>query len=236
MQFMEPLGVTDASVEGAWDWDADDWRKDFVEVVRDLAPDVIRWGGIYAQYYKWREGIGPAAARPPACNHTWGGRESNRVGTHEFIDFCRRTGAEPLVVREFPQRRPPRYWNTPGGLHRSGDAREAADWVSYCNDPDNAERRRNGAAQPFRVKLWQIGNETSYGGGGFTVEEAAAHTVEFAKAMKARDPSISLIGWGDRGGRSGAVGGRDAEAGRRIPGLYRRPHYGAAVRPRTPTP
>jgi len=203
MQFMEPLGVTDASVDGAWDWDADDWRKDFVEVVRDLAPDVIRWGGIYAQYYKWREGIGPASARPPVRNHTWGGRESNRVGTHEFIDLCRRTGAEPLWCVNFLSDGRKRYWNTPGGLNRSGDAREAAGWVSYCNDPSHAERRRNGAAEPFRVKLWQIGNETSYGGTGFTLEEAAHHTVEFARAMKQRDPSISLIGWGDRCGREG---------------------------------
>ena len=35
MQFMEPLGVTDSSVDAAWDWEADDWRKDLVEVTRD---------------------------------------------------------------------------------------------------------------------------------------------------------------------------------------------------------
>ena len=38
MQFMEPLGATDTGVEAAWDYDADDWRRDFVEAVRDLAP------------------------------------------------------------------------------------------------------------------------------------------------------------------------------------------------------
>src|SRR5687767_9217104 len=30
MQFMEPLGVTDSSVEAAWDYDRDDWREDFI--------------------------------------------------------------------------------------------------------------------------------------------------------------------------------------------------------------
>ena len=40
---------------------------------------------------------------------------------------------------------------------------------------------------------------TSYGTTTFTKDEAIAHTVEFAKAMKQRDPSIRLIGWGDRG-------------------------------------
>src|SRR5262245_48727269 len=32
MQFMEPLGATDSSVEAAWDHLRDDWREDMVEV------------------------------------------------------------------------------------------------------------------------------------------------------------------------------------------------------------
>lgn len=42
MQFMEPLGITDGSVEAAWNYDADDWRKDFIDVVADLAPGAMR--------------------------------------------------------------------------------------------------------------------------------------------------------------------------------------------------
>ena len=64
MQFMEPLGITDSSVEAAWDYDADDWRKDFVDVVRDLAPGAMRFGGLFSRYYNWREGVGPVANRP----------------------------------------------------------------------------------------------------------------------------------------------------------------------------
>src|SRR5664279_4464560 len=58
MQFMEPLGITDSSVEAAWNYDTDDWRKDFIEVVRDLAPDTMRFGGLFSRYYRWREGVG----------------------------------------------------------------------------------------------------------------------------------------------------------------------------------
>src|SRR5262252_6992005 len=75
MQFMEPLGATDSSVEAAWDYDHNDWRKDFVDAVTDLAPDVIRFGGLYSRQYKWREGIGPAAQRPSVRNYIWGGKE-----------------------------------------------------------------------------------------------------------------------------------------------------------------
>src|SRR5438128_1992019 len=96
MQFMEPLGTTDSSVEASWNYDIDDWRKDFVDVVHGLSPDVVRFGGLFSRYYHWREGIGPAVKRPWMRNYVWGGKETNRVGTHEFVDFCRRVGAAPL--------------------------------------------------------------------------------------------------------------------------------------------
>ena len=197
MQFMEPLGATDGSVDASWDWDAGDWRKDFVDVSRDLAPDVVRFGGLFSRYYHWREGVGPVTKRPVVRNYVWGGKESNRVGTHEFVDFCQRTAAEPLYCVNFLSDGEARYRTTPEG-NRSGDAREAADWVSYANDPDNKERKANGAPNPLNIKLWQIGNETSYGNATFSKAESIDHTIEFAKAMKERDRSIQLIGWGDR--------------------------------------
>jgi alpha-L-arabinofuranosidase len=198
MQFMEPLGTTDGSVEAAWDYEADDWREDLIDVVRDLGPGVVRFGGLFSRYYRWREGVGPREKRPPMRNYVWGGMETNRVGTREFVDFCQRVGAEPLYCVNFLSDGRKQYWRTPGGAIRSGDAAEAADWVSYSNDPDNRERRANGAAAPYNIKLWQLGNETSYGTDGFTKDESIQHTIEFAKAMKQRDPSVQLIGWGDR--------------------------------------
>ena len=43
MQFMEPLGATDGSVEAAWDHLRDQWREDVVAVTRALAPTMMRW-------------------------------------------------------------------------------------------------------------------------------------------------------------------------------------------------
>jgi len=207
MQFMEPLGVTDSSVEAAWDYDRDDWRKDFVDTVKDLAPGAMRFGGLFSRHYKWREGVGPVGKRPAMRNYFWGGKETNRVGTHEFVDFCRRVGAEPFYCVNFMSDGEKRFRTMPEG-NRTGDAREAADWVSYANDPDSKERKQNGAAEPYNLKLWQLGNETSYGAQTFTRDESIAATIEFAKAMKERDRSIRLIGWGDRG-----RGSRDLWAG-----------------------
>jgi len=198
MQFMEPLGATDASVEASWDYDRDDWRPDFVNAVRALAPGAIRFGGLFSRHYKWREGVGAIGKRPVIRNYFWGGKEDNRVGTHEFVDFCRRVGAEPFYCVNFASDGEKRFLTTSEG-NRTADAEEAADWVSYSNDPDNKERKRNGASQPYNLKLWQLGNETSYNGSRtFTRDQAIAATIDFATAMRRRDPSLKLIAWGDR--------------------------------------
>lgn len=197
MQFMEPLGVTDSSVEAAWDYEKDDWRQSFVDATRDLAPQVIRWGGLYSRYYRWREGTGPAEKRPWMRNYVWGGKETNRVGTPEFVDLCRRVSSEPLMCVNFLADGQARYRTTREG-DRTADAAEAAAWVSYANDPSDRLRRSHGIAQPLNIRLWQLGNETSYGNECFKRDEAVAHTIEFARAMRARDPRIQLIAWGDR--------------------------------------
>jgi alpha-L-arabinofuranosidase len=204
MQFMEPLGVTDSSVEAAWDYNRDDWRKDFVDTTADLAPGMLRFGGLLSRYYKWREGVGPAAKRPWYRNYVWGGKETHRVGTHEFVDFCRRVGAEPMYCVNFLGDGEKRYQTTPEG-NRTGDAREAADWVSYTNGPDHAQRKAIDHAAPFNLKFWQLGNETSYGNACFKKDEAIEKTIEFAKAMRERDRSLKLIGWGDDGWASDLV-------------------------------
>jgi alpha-L-arabinofuranosidase len=198
MQFMEPLGVTDPSVEAAWDYERDDWRKDFIETTKGLAPGMMRFGGLVSRYYKWHEGVGPADKRAPYRNYVWGGKESHRVGTHEFVDFCRRAGAEPLYCVNFVGDGDKRYATTREG-NRTGDAREAADWVSYANDPDHKERKANGAAEPLGIRHWQLGNETSYSSACFKKEAAMDATVEFARAMRQRDSTLKLIGWGDSG-------------------------------------
>jgi alpha-L-arabinofuranosidase len=131
-------------------------------------------------------------------NLQWGGVESNQVGTAEFVDFCRQVRAEPLMCVNFESDGRPLFMKAKGSV-RSGDAQEAADWVAYCNDPQNTERRSHGIAEPLRIKYWQLGNETSYARDGFKVGMAAAKTVEFAKAMRKVDPGIQLIGWGDSG-------------------------------------
>jgi len=199
MQFMEPLGNTDSSVAAAWDFLRDCWREDVIEVTKALSPALLRWGGIFCSYYRWKEAVGPRDLRKPMINLLWGGIESNQVGTCEFVDFCRQVGAEPLICVNFESEGKKRWAVSPKGDTRSAGPGEAREWVDYCNNPSNPDRKRHGVKEPCNVRFWQLGNETSYGKDGFDCETAAAKTVEFAREMRKADPSIQLIGWGDSG-------------------------------------
>lgn len=199
MQFMEPLGTTDSSVEAAWDHNTDNWKDTIIKVTKELAPGMMRWGGNFSAYYKWREAVGPRKSRIPLLNTDWGGMETNQIGTAEFVDFCKRVGgADPLVCVNFESDGVPWYATNGKGEDRRGFAAEAAAWVDYCNNPSNKERIRHGYKEPLQIRHWQLGNETSYRPGkGFDNKTAAKKTAEFATAMRKVDPNIKLICWGD---------------------------------------
>ena len=199
MQFMEPLGTTDGSVEASWDHLQQRWRPDLVAATKELAPAMLRWGGLFSAYYRWREGVGSRAARKPMHNLVWGGMESNQVGTAEFLDFCRQVQADPLMCVNFEAEGDPRWSINELGEDRAGSAQEAADWVDYCNNPSNAARISHGAREPFPIRVWQLGNETSFAPSRFKKDWAIRKTIEFSRAMRKVDPTIQLIGWGDSG-------------------------------------
>lgn len=198
MQFMEPLGVCDPSVDAGWDFAEEDWHPALIEKVRELAPTMVRFGGCFASYYHWREAVGPYRDRIPMINYCWGGLYANHVGTHEVVDFCRRVGAEPLMVVNMESDGRMHWAHPKNGTDRLGTAQEAAEWVRYCNDPDDHLRRAHGVPTPYGIRYWQIGNETSYDARGYSVDQCVDATRRFAAAMRSADPTIQLIGWGDK--------------------------------------
>lgn len=199
MQFMEPLGTADSSVDAAWDFVQKDWNPLVMEQVRQLAPTMVRFGGTMIDYYHWEEAVGPT--RTPMLNYCWGGIYHNQVGTHEFVDFCRKVQAQPLMVVNMESDGFDNWAYPQPGVCRKGTAEEAAAWVSYCNDADHPLRRRHGVEAPYNIKYWQIGNETSYrirDQLGFNVQGCYDATARFAQAMRMADPDLTLIGWGDK--------------------------------------
>jgi alpha-L-arabinofuranosidase len=160
-------------------------RRDVVDLCRRLGVPVARWpGGNFASAYHWEDGIGPRAGRPRRLELAWGGEESNRFGTDEFLAWCAEVGAEPYLV------------------HSCRNVDEAVRWVEYTNyGGDTAytrARAANGHPEPYRVRYWGVGNEV-YGPwqmGYRTAERYAADAREHARFMRLVDPGLSLVGVG----------------------------------------
>jgi len=162
------------------------FRTDLLQALRKMKPPVIRWpGGCFADDYHWQDGIGPREDRPRRINIHWGEViETNEVGTHEFIQFCRLVGAEPYIC----------------GNVGSGTVRELRDWVEYCNfNRDSslaAQRARNGSPDPFNVRYWGIGNENWGCGGSFSPEDYGSEYKRYASFVRGFGHDLFLIACG----------------------------------------
>lgn len=149
-------------------------RKGVVDALREIAPPVLRWpGGCFADTYHWRNGIGDRRKRPVTYNENFDTYEvdDNQFGTHEFMELCGMLGAKPWL-----------------GINvLSGSVEEMRDWVEYCNRREETDlsrlRKANGAAEPFGVEYWGIGNEPWCGGGMMTAEQYAREYRKFSSAM-----------------------------------------------------
>lgn len=165
-------------------------RDDVVAALRRLRVPNLRWpGGCFADEYHWEDGIGPPRQRPTMVNTHWGGvAESNHFGTHEFMDLCAQLGCEPYIC----------------GNLGSGTVREMQQWVEYLTaaaGPMAQRRRANGRAEPWRVRLWGVGNENWGCGGRMRPEYYADEYRRYATYVRAfGDNRIARIACGPNGG------------------------------------
>jgi len=122
-------------------------------------------------------------------NPSWPGLNSNFVGTDEYLRLAELLGIQPLITVNAGD----------------GTAEEAARWVEYVNGDTTTEmgrlRARNGHPEPYGVRFWNIGNELwGHWQIGYTSPEKHAHRyAEFARAMRAVDPSIRIVANGHGG-------------------------------------
>jgi len=78
--------------------DANGYRKDVIEAVKNLHVSILRWpGGNFASGYNWTDGIGPRDQRPTRIDLAWNDLESNRFGTDEFLRYCELIKTEPYL-------------------------------------------------------------------------------------------------------------------------------------------
>lgn len=159
-------------------------RRDVIDLVRELQVPIVRYpGGNFVSAYDWQDGIGPRETRPTRLDLAWHTSESNAVGVHEFITWCRAAGAEPMLALNLGSR----------GLD------EARKFVEYVNAPAGSYwgdlRGKNGHPEPFNVKHWCLGNEMDgpWQIGHKTADEYGRLANETAKALRAFDSSLQLV-------------------------------------------
>lgn len=167
--------------------DADGFRKDVLEAVKNLNVSLIRYpGGNFVSNYHWLDGVGPKDERIPRMELAWARLETNEFGTNEFIKYCRAVGSEP-------------YLSVNMG---TGTIEEAQRWVEYCNineGPYYAElRKKHGFPEPYNVKYWSLGNEMDgeWQMGHLNAEDYSKKAKEAAKLMRLTSPDIKLIAAG----------------------------------------
>ena len=191
--------------------DAEGFRIDVLDLLRELRMGVLRWpGGNFASNYHWTDGIGPKESRPHRPELAWGGVDTNSFGTDEFLRYCATLGTDPYICLNMG----------------TGTLEEALGWIEYCNEERRthwAQRRAaNGRAEPYGVTYWGLGNEM-YGHwqvGALSAEEYVAEATRWARAIRMLDPDVKLrpdraaVAAGAEEGVRGAAAVAEAFAGR----------------------
>ena len=167
--------------------DEQGFRGDVKELVKELRVPIVRYpGGNFLSGYNWEDGIGPVEDRPRRLDLAWGTIEANQVGIHEFCAWAKEVNTEVNMAVNFGTK----------GLD------SARYMVEYCNHPGGTYwsdlRKKNGAAEPFKIKTWCLGNEMDgpWQIGHKNATEYGRLAQEAAKVMKLVDRNIELVACG----------------------------------------
>lgn len=191
--FLEHLGR--AIYEGIYDpgsklSDANGFRKDVMDEIRTLGVPIIRYpGGNFVSGYDWLDGVGPKQDRPRVLDKAWNSLDTNQFGTDDFMTWCKVVGTQPLM-----------------GLNLgTGSPEQAAALVEYCNIEKGTRwsdlRRKNGIAEPYKVRSWCLGNEMDgpWQIGHMTATEYGYKAADAARQMRYVDPALQLVACGSSG-------------------------------------
>ncbi|KUN83273.1 alpha-N-arabinofuranosidase [Streptomyces griseoruber] len=170
--------------------DADGLRQDVLDLVRELGVTTVRYpGGNFVSGYRWEDSVGPREERPVRLDLAWKTTETNEFGLGEFMDFCTKTGMEPMMAVNLGTR----------------GVEDALRLLEYSNHPGGTElsdrRADHGAKEPYGIKMWCLGNEMdgTWQIGHKTAEEYGRLAAETARAMKMIDPDLELVACGSSG-------------------------------------
>lgn len=167
--------------------DASGFRRDVLELVRELGVTTVRYpGGNFVSGYRWEDGVGPVEERPVRLEPAWHSIETNAFGVNEFVAWAREAGIEPMMAINLGTR----------------GVAEALDLLEYCNHPAGTTlsdmRVAHGAEQPHGIRMWCLGNEMDgpWQLGHKTPEEYGRLAAEVGRAMRQYQPDLELVACG----------------------------------------
>lgn len=167
--------------------DEQGFRKDVLELMRDLKSTAIRYpGGNLVSGYHWMDGIGPKENRPARYDKAWKSIETNQMGIDEYTDWVKKVGSEPILAVNLG----------------TGTPEEASYEIEYTNMEGGTYfsdlRKKNGYEKPHGIKMWCLGNEMdgTWQMGEKTAEEYGRIAYETAKQMRCVDADIELVACG----------------------------------------
>ncbi len=167
--------------------DEDGFRKDVLELVKELDVPIIRYpGGNFVSNFYWEDSVGPKEERKSRLDLAWRTLETNEFGLGEFDKWSKKAGSEIMMAVNLGTR----------GIS------DALNLLEYCNLDTKSYyadlRRNHGAAAPYNIKTWCLGNEMDgpWQMGHKTAYEYGRLAAETAKAMKEMDKSIELVSCG----------------------------------------
>lgn len=173
--------------DGIWDEANRQVEQGVIDFLKANCRDnVYRYpGGTVTTTFNWKDSIGQPASRTAQWVSDWSTSVVPDFGFDEFMSFVEQVGGRACLT-----------------INMSLTAQDAADWVEYCNSPNDgsnpgggtdwaAVRASNGHAVPYNVNNWELGNELDKS--SWTTQQYIDAAVPIILAMRAVTPAIRII-------------------------------------------
>lgn len=115
------------------------------QMLQDMGTNILRQGGTFAQGMRWKEWRGDPLQRP-SMGHTWGASLISGWGPFEMVDLLNYLDIEPVLT-----------------LAKEQSVQDWADLIEYCWGDASTQwgkiRHDDGHPDPYRVRIFELGNE-----------------------------------------------------------------------------
>lgn len=175
-------------------------RRDLCEALAEMKPKFLRFPGGCLTHdgdldpdarngiYNWKRTVGPVENRPARRNN-WGYHQTMGLGFYEYFLLCEDMGCEPLPVVNGGL--DPHHLLFAEGEVLHQYIQDALDLIDFAKGGTDTEwgrvRAEMGHPEPFHMRYLAVGNEEVH-------EAFHIRMALFAEAIRAKDPTVELIG------------------------------------------